>query len=1503
MSSTHDTEIQNCLQMAQLPVQQPSRIELTEAQSGTIGLTAASTSETRHGPVRQGFGTRLRTTVAGAQSSSSGHGEDSSSTSAEDTILGHGTMASLLNPSFSPQSIAEKRDRDRQALSALFSVSPSTLCTPLKSSNALQGAAEESDSSPSLDSTRQSLDSLTSASSKLTPQSLLSSPSTSPFFAKKRSDSRASMVSSLSRPFSPRGPPPNEPLPSLPNGLNQAARRSTASFASSSRSAGSQGSRNTPRRAPPKEPLPELPNAYTSPIRPSFSSRNGSLAERADDQSRSCSCASSAAAAARRLIGSRGSSLPSPTIASNKFRGNWPGDSSGAGETQSEGVSHCGDSTHDLSDQFTRSQRRALSTHAHDAECIPDYLQPIDPVQRPARSSHAPDKLSQVSMIDPQILSSQSHESTRGQAGRDGGGERNSNASFVALHERHIEDREDRHKPSLNSNAEVDTSKQRALLSTPMMQSLPHESPLLNTPTISIDQADSDSASSHEGPGRDAPRKKRRQKLKANHAYGFDYQRVVPPSLRSSSANSATLSPTVTPAQRSQTTSDPFSFYSFSPELPPFVPQGLRPIDLTGRGTWQSIAARAGGISPVLSRANSISAAQDLVPEGHNEVNRTSGPVSMRQIAAEARAKQKFAIEFAERQGNMLSQKSWQPADIHALAAEHNSQCSPTLRESAYGGSQSSFMTPQITGSHASLRSFATSHDSTGLAYNFSPVSYLHRASSFASHVSQHSEAGVGDSSVHLFGLGITEAPDQPPKQYREFAQQTTPPASPEPEPEPEPEAYLSGSKEVGVGNEKDVSAQFTEHHLAAAGGVGSDSRVSRREFAAVAGLDAWTSAGEDEDDEAQFKVGRVRPPPRTRPEYRKSVSERSHTAGSVDDSLSPFKIYTPRLSSRRSNIGTSTRKNTHTRKSTLSLAEDNSDSTVAANAQSAVDSHSSDEDSEDSEESDIDLATPAGELAARTGAFDAIVQARGAKRKLKQMPLFNGQLIAPGTHRAIAGSLRVHSSVVLKAPQTPRCARGTSKDVDDLAKEVKAAAISLSPPKRASFRSTVSSSSPYGKRTTKDAPIRSESPDLEQSFAADRHGDSDDEDESLMLSEMEFPQPSASRYSQSTRPVLGRPKSQSMPNYETIEVDVSLPLGSHADTDNMVPHLKTANTSVDASAVGSMASIATPSLSDVNDTPNTNIGSEAWPTVGDSHRESVVTVVTEWSRGSAELSDNEEAAKPDMEDVSKSDPSTAPGAVEHTHPPSTGHKDIRNDMPSFTFAATAQSEQSDDAARPSASAIPSPRVSFAGVSATPVNQRPLPRSSLPAPSSRPGILKTLTPIRRPSEPLPCNAVAATGRTPSTPTLRSGIRPPQKAPLASAVRAPTLRKAASFACRPTFFEVPSSTLSGSGAISPPLSQFSAASPSMAVPSDFSRISRSPSRSSPAPPSAATTRLSANLTTSRLPVRPSYRQIRPNYSTVLKNKPSGLTPPSKATEASSRSAIRPPSAFPVSARSR
>ncbi|CDR98611.1 hypothetical protein [Sporisorium scitamineum] len=316
-------------------------------------------------------------------------------------------------------------------------------------------------------------------------------------------------------------------------------------------------------------------------------------------------------------------------------------------------------------------------------------------------------------------------------------------------------------------------------------------------PVVRIEDPEGDEVSDSEleddvSSSDDAPRK--RNKSSRKKPFGFEQQRVSlrpRPSLlsRSSSVKGgstfhSTLPPTEeedaessnsAPTTTTTEGSDPYAFYEFSPSLPPFMPTGLSPRDLTGRGTWSSIVARAS--ERMRSRQPSLTSLDSFTTTAS-----ASGPVSLRQIRATARAKQRqadAAHRARELMSNQFAAMSYRPFAIHQHAASFASQAgaSSDLRSSV----SSIFGAASLMGGMTSGRSSAMSNPSYAGSIAPGVGDYGTR---WPVAIGADEGVGLNDAasmfSMTPYSLSRSPSGSQPPtKKYVEFSMQTSPQPSP----------------------------------------------------------------------------------------------------------------------------------------------------------------------------------------------------------------------------------------------------------------------------------------------------------------------------------------------------------------------------------------------------------------------------------------------------------------------------------------------------------------------------------------------------------------------------------------------------------------------------------------------------------------------------------------------------------------------------------------------------
>lgn len=1200
-----------------------SAMEVNDANSGVLTWCVEEVDAESEAEEFMSSGQPLfdRNVASGASadhsSGSAGHSGQDSASAEESTVLGHRTMASLLNSNSGASAPA------RDSAHPPRSPSPSI---------PQHHHPRESLDAQSLESNASSSDAYTHASSS----------NSTPATSARRSTSRGSSVASASAAR-------NSGSVSYDGSKARAPRRRSNSSRSSC-------SRTPPAHAPPTEKLPELPsNASIKRPGTAESSRSSIKSKNRAPPSTSPTLRSSSESRFSRT--SMSSPGPAPASAT------WTAELSGQEdtdalrtdtETETEQQSPRLSTSTGSSFSSRKPKKSKSKSKSKDSASSPHAgLQSIlDDAEKRRKSLMHKSIGGLISALDSEVENwsdngsggdnRQKRQSTASTTFSDDTERRPSlstvassletprsgstNSALFALYDRASNAHEDGQTNSIRTDSLAERKN----------HPLP-DLPLVEPPAISIDHADSDETiSADDDSDLDTPRKKAKQRPQRRHGTkigvstgvtghsSFDDQRAAP-LRRPSMPLNAKGSLQTTPSTSAPAEANPFAYYAFSPELPPFVPQGLKPMDLTGRGTWMSIAARAGGLgsnsspsigfgSPSVSRVPSqaslgtfanqppwsppMATQQDesnpwssnspplsSTGETSTESSRKGG-VSMRQLAAQTRARQKQAEEFREQQASLLSQKQWSPFDIHVHAAGFANQLASergSVGEGSTPGSPMQGDEPRFTrsrqsshsfsamSSHLSLRSLAQS-DVEGKAFDFGAHAAAWRDYEERS-PARRSEASVGgDAAMPFSGLdgtmmrrmnsvssGYGSEIGERRKEYREFSQQTTPPPSPGPE-----EQKITLRSEAGVGADEDQS-----------GGVGADSRKAgrRREQIVSSSTIGQESPRQISDDETGNRGQDARS---TTPTQRKQlVARRSfRPVGDLEeeDDFSLQTLRTPRLSSRRSNIGTSplrkssmptlNRRSVSGRKSNSPSALPNpvdaaylagGETTDAGRGDATSSSSSATEsDEDDSGESDLDLATPLHELALKTGAFDAVVQARGSKRKLKEQKGAGGRLMMPGVARPIAGSRRISKSTAVKELSPARKGAlaqlgspplitesatfdGSPKQADLTSQmnrlsvgQARLAAIKSSAAlRRVSSARDLEQSRELNSRILRarksfaheaatperngaarpSLPARPASPDLEQSFASDMHSD-EDEDGDLLLSEMEFPEP-----------------------------------------------------------------------------------------------------------------------------------------------------------------------------------------------------------------------------------------------------------------------------------------------------------------------------------------------------------------------------------------------------------
>ena len=415
------------------------------------------------------------------------------------------------------------------------------------------------------------------------------------------------------------------------------------------------------------------------------------------------------------------------------------------------------------------------------------------------------------------------------------------------------------------------------------------------------------------------PRK--RQKKRAQKKWGFEEQRAAAPSLRVhtsknlASPSAFTVGAHYSPSGVEQPSegqsgeeNGQFRYYEFSPDLPPFA-AGLRPKDLTGAGTWAGLVARAGSMNALQAHRTSLASTQ------------SQGPVSMRQVAAEARWRQEQAKFDKERQANMMASVSLSPVDLLKHAESHASL------QSAYASMSPSIYSQELASSRGSVFSF-----DNGSLYG-SPSAVREDANSDKMSILTVGAASSGS----IVGLGIQSPVARPEKVYAEVSMQTSPSNSPPTSPRPS-------------------SVELAE----------LDEQVLKRQARALGHRSRSRSLALSDDDDD--KVGASR---RSGPSRRTSAAS-ALSRRDLPELDWPMAVRVPRLSARHSMASLKSPKSPATPASSLSTRRNKSNLSQALYAESS-----------DSEESDLDVGVSLDELAERSGVYDSFGPVRGAKRKL----------------------------------------------------------------------------------------------------------------------------------------------------------------------------------------------------------------------------------------------------------------------------------------------------------------------------------------------------------------------------------------------------------------------------------------------------------------------------------------------------------------------------------------
>ncbi|SPO36378.1 uncharacterized protein PSFLO_01849 [Pseudozyma flocculosa] len=283
------------------------------------------------------------------------------------------------------------------------------------------------------------------------------------------------------------------------------------------------------------------------------------------------------------------------------------------------------------------------------------------------------------------------------------------------------------------------------------------------------------------------PRKRTKQARHRRRGFGFEDQRATLSRGNSSRSlqpgqvfrpNAAWPAPSSSAKDKAST--DPYAFYEFSPSLPPFVPAGLQPRDLTGTGTWSSIVARA---NSTLSRHTSVRTMAST------STTASLGPVSLKEVAAGARAKMEqaeAARKARESQSELFAKLSYRPFEIH-----HHAETEAKAME------HESTVMGESSGRSTAMSRFSNSSTMGELATRW-PVAIGEGDQDL---VGGDVGSDVATARSSLLGLGIKSlagsssgAVTPPAKVYAEVCMQTSPASTPPPSPKTQALLTLTGA-------------------------------------------------------------------------------------------------------------------------------------------------------------------------------------------------------------------------------------------------------------------------------------------------------------------------------------------------------------------------------------------------------------------------------------------------------------------------------------------------------------------------------------------------------------------------------------------------------------------------------------------------------------------------------------------------------------------------------------
>ncbi|CAD6888078.1 unnamed protein product [Tilletia laevis] len=602
-------------------------------------------------------------------------------------------------------------------------------------------------------------------------------------------------------------------------------------------------------------------------------------------------------------------------------------------------------------------------------------------------------------------------------------------------------------------------SPRSSMLTTESRISTESGAPSTTVPTVMIDEVDdfSDDTADYLDDSEDDARRKRRKK--PTNRWGFEDQRAMAPSLPRAtaarlagpggpSANNhkgaltlglhlnqpaagpssfASSSPLAAPSDPSTQSFTPgsivppsaseFTFYEFAPDLPPFAPKDLKPKDLTGTGTWRSIVARATASATAPQRGSMLGSTDSSgFQQDPQQQSSSMGPVSVRQLAADTRARQQRELVMRQRQAQLFAQTKLEPIDLHRHAQQVAS-----MSERGMSPSPAPSFTTNGTGGMGdegeeepdSLHRGLFRSASVSLSGYWDPLENIsaYGGSSVVGGGGNGDGASIRSSTYTNPGLGLDfQRQMVQQKVYADSGTQTSPTSSPSTSRPASPDELPETG---GAAGESMPSSMRTPRKVLAGAGTQTDASGGRT-----------TPSNERTPNRAGMRSavsGSTRPQLINR---RRSTigkdgrADRADRLAEEEEGNEPdgwrTPVRVPKLSSKKSNIGTigrvssptTTLRPRRTSTNTLMMGSKplsplgfgqgmNKDELAIFNGLSQHEGSdagiSSDDDDSDagSCESDLDLNTPLEELAERSGALST--DARGAKRKFEVQRRTNG--------------------------------------------------------------------------------------------------------------------------------------------------------------------------------------------------------------------------------------------------------------------------------------------------------------------------------------------------------------------------------------------------------------------------------------------------------------------------------------------------------------------------------